>query len=119
MDQAVARPVAVEAGDDRRGRAEIAFALDPSGRTYVRRQFVSYPYHVCRPLILSGDPPGMVTLYLQSCAGGIFRNDLLMEHIVATESASAHVTTQGATIVHGMDTGTARQQVTIEAAAGS
>ena len=119
MDQAVARPPAVDARDDRRGRAEIAFARDPSGRTYIRRQFVSYPYHVCRPLILAGDPPGMVSLYLQSCAGGIFRNDRLTEHIVATEGAAAHVTTQGATIVHGMDTGMARQQVTIEAAAGS
>jgi urease accessory protein len=60
-----------------RGRVEIAFARDPSGRTYIRRQFVRYPYHVCRPLSFSGDPAGMATIYLQSCAGGIFRDDRL------------------------------------------
>ena len=102
-----------------RGRAEIAFARDPAGRTYISRQFVSYPYHVCRPLTFAGDPPGMVTLYLQSCAGGIFRDDRLVEHIVVAEGASAQVTTQAATIVHSMDIGSARQQVLIEAAADS
>ena len=101
------------------GRLEITFARDPSGRTYVRRQHVSYPYHVCRPLTFAGDPRGMATIYLQSCAGGIFRGDRLREHIVAEEGAAAHVTTQASTIVHSMDRGNARQEVTIEAAAGS
>jgi urease accessory protein len=61
----------------------------------------------------------MATIYLQSCAGGIFRDDRLCEHIVAEEGTAAHVTTQAATIVHGMDRGSARQEVLIEAAAGS
>lgn len=99
--------------------AEITFARDLGGRTYVRRQHVSYPYHVCRPLTFAGDPPGMATLYLQSCAGGIYRDDRLREHIVAEEAAAAHVTTQASTIVHSMDRGSARQYVLIEAAAGS
>ena len=99
--------------------AEITFARDPAGRTYVRRQHVSYPYHVCRALTFAGDPPGMATLYLQSCAGGIYRDDRLREHIVAEEGAAAHVTTQASTIVHSMDRGSARQDVLIEAAAGS
>jgi urease accessory protein len=102
-----------------RGRLEIAFARDPSGRTYVRRQYAGYPYHLCRPLAFAGDPAGMATIYLQSCAGGIFRDDRLREHIVAEEGAAAHVTTQASTIVHSMDRGDARQQVLIEAAAGS
>ena len=106
-------------GEETRGRLEIAFARDPSGRTYVRRQYAGYPYHLCRPLAFAGDPPGMATLYLQSCAGGIFREDRLQEHIVAEEVTAAHVTTQASTIVHSMDRGDARQQVLIEAAAGS
>jgi urease accessory protein len=110
---------ALAAGVESRGRAELTFARDAGGRTYIRRQFVSYPYHVCRPLAFDGDPPGMATVYLQSCAGGIYRHDRLRERIVAEEGASAHVTTQAATIVHGMDRGTARQAVRIEAAAGS
>jgi urease accessory protein len=98
-----------------RGRLELTFARDPSGRTYLRRQFASYPYHICRPLTFSGDPAGMATLYLQSCAGGIFREDRLWEHIVAEHGTTVHVTTQAATIVHGMDRGRARQRVSIDA----
>jgi urease accessory protein len=101
------------------GRLEIAFARDPVGRTYVGRQHVSYPYHVCRPLTFAGDAQGMATIYLQSCAGGIFRGDRLRERIVAEAATAAHVTTQASTIVHGMDRGNARQEVAIEAAAGS
>jgi len=99
--------------------AEITFARDPAGRTYVRRQHVSYPYHVCRTLTFAGDPPGMATLYLQSCAGGIYRDDRLRERIVAEEGAAAHLTTQASTIVHSMDRGSARQEVLIEAAPGA
>ena len=102
-----------------RGRAELTFARDPVGRTYLRRQYVSYPYHVCRPLTFAGDPAGMITLYLQSCAGGIFRDDRLREHIVVEPGTAAHVTTQASTIVHSMDRGTARQEVVIEADADS
>lgn len=108
-----------QSGAEARGCAELVFARDPSGRTYIRRQFVSYPYHVCRPLTFAGDPDGMATLYLQSCAGGIFRDDRLREHLVGGEATSAHVTTQAATIVHSMDRGTARQEVLIEAGAES
>lgn len=114
-----ATDVASIEGAEGRGRLEIAFARAPGGRTYLRRQYVSYPYHVCRPLSFGGDPEGMATIYLQSCAGGIFRGDRLREHIVAEESAVAQVTTQASTIVHSMDRGDARQEVMIEAAAGS
>jgi len=106
-------------GAEARGRLEIAFAHDPSGRTYLRRQYASYPYHVCRPLSFAGDPVGMATIYVQSCAGGIFRGDRLREHLVAEEGAAAHVTTQASTIVHSMDRGSAGQEVLIEAATGS
>jgi urease accessory protein len=106
-------------GAEARGRLEMTFARAPSGRTYLRRQYASYPYHVCRPLSFAGDPAGMATIYLQSSAGGIFRDDRLREHIVAEEGAAAHVTSQASTIVHSMDRGRARQEVLIEAAAGS
>ena len=118
MPDGVAKVASTE-GAEGRGRLEIAFARAPGGRTYLRRQYVSYPYHVCRPLSFGGDPEGMATIYVQSSAGGIFRGDRLREHIVAEEGAAAHVTTQASTIVHSMDRGDARQEVVIEAAAGS
>ncbi len=84
MPDGLTKVVSID-GEDARGRLELAFARDPSGRTYLRRQFASYPYHVCRPLSFGGDPQGMATIYLQSSAGGIFRDDRLREHIVAEE----------------------------------
>ncbi len=118
MPDGATKVVSIEDAEAR-GRLEIAFARAPGGRTYLRRQYASYPYHVCRPLTFEGDPAGMATIYLQSCAGGIFRDDRLREHIVAEEGTAAHVTTQASTIVHSMDRGNARQEVLIEAAAGS
>lgn len=119
LDSATDFATQAQSGAQARGCAELSFARDAAGRSYISRQFVSYPYHVCRPLTFAGDPDGMATLYLQSCAGGIFRDDRLREHLVAEEGAAAHVTTQAATIVHSMDRGTAYQEVLIEAAAES
>src|SRR5262249_2104042 len=54
---------------------------------------------------------------LQSCGGGIFQDDRLVERIGAGPGAAAQVTTQAATIVHSMEQGLASQQVSIDAAA--
>lgn len=96
-------------------QASIEFTRDPSGKTYVSRQRVGYPFHLGRALASPGDPAGMPTLYLQSCAGGLFDGDDLRLRIAAGESASAHVTTGAATIVHSTDTLPARQAVELEA----
>ena len=44
------------------GRAEIEFGRAPDGRTFIKQQFASYPFHVCRPHSFAGDPEGMITL---------------------------------------------------------
>jgi urease accessory protein len=61
----------------------------------------------------------MITLYVQSCSGGVFQHDDLAWRIVARAGAKAHITTAAATIVHRMDSGHARQTVTLEAESGS
>lgn len=98
---------------------DLTFATDPTGSTYISRQYFNYPYHLCRTLRFEGDPKGMATVYLQSCAGGIFEHDRLWERFVAGCGARAHVTTQSGTIVHGMEGGCAHQDVIIEAGAGA
>ena len=87
------------------GAIELAFARAPGGETFIGRQRATYPFHVCRPHRFDGDPAGMVTLYVQSYAGGIFADDRLQQSIVAGIDAAAHVTTAAATIVHGMVSG--------------
>ncbi len=101
------------------GRAEIEFGRAPDGRTFVKRQFASYPFHVCRPHSFAGDPEGMVTLYLQSLSGGIYEDERLSLAIAAEPGTRAHVTSQASTIVHSMETGQAGVVVSLDAHEGS
>ncbi len=102
-----------------RSRIEIEFARAPEGETYVSRQHAAYPYHLCRPHRFAGDPEGMATLYLQSCAGGIYAGDRLEERVMVREGARAQVTTQAASIVHSMVGSSAAQSVHIDAEPGA
>lgn len=95
--------------------ADIQLALDPAGATYVRRQRVGYPFHLGRSLKSPGDPAGMPTLYLQSCAGGMFEGDDLRLRIEAGEGSSAHVTSGASTIVHSTEQAPAVQTLEIHA----
>lgn len=101
------------------GRLEVAFEVDATGRSYVAKQFASYPFHICRGQYLDPALPDMASLYLQTSAGGIFEDDRLSMTIEAGEGARAHVTTQASTIVHRMPAGEARQGVVLEAKPGS
>lgn len=96
-------------------QAEIEFARGPNGATYVSRQRVGYPFHLGRALSLAGDPPGMPTVYLQSCSGGLFSGDDLKLRMSAGPAACAHVTSGASTIVHSMDRDEATQCVEIVA----
>ena len=99
-------------------RLSLTFSCDGDGRTYLDRQFASYPFHVCRPHYLPHDPPEMATLYVQSSAGGLYQQDAHDIEIAARDGARAHVTTQASTIVHSMERGGATQRTTIAAGPG-
>ncbi|MGB3022584.1 MAG: urease accessory protein UreD, partial [Methyloceanibacter sp.] len=101
------------------GRLELEFAAAPDGRTYLRRQFASYPFHVCRVQFQDRDIPDLATLYVQSCSGGVYEDDRLKLALAAGENAKAHVSTQAATVVHSMPTGRAEQIVRLDCAHGS
>jgi urease accessory protein len=100
-------------------QAELEFARDANGATYLHRQRVGYPFHVGRSLKMPGDPSGMPTVYLQSCSGGIFEGDSLRLRITAGEGAAAHVATAASTVVHSMESQAASQWVELHAHAGS
>ncbi len=101
------------------GRLELRFGVGVDGVTHLASQFASYPFHLCRPFRFDGDPPGMATIYLQSCSGGIYEGDRLSVRIEAPEGARAHVTTQAATIVRSMRYAGARHVAVLEAGRGS
>jgi urease accessory protein len=98
---------------------DLRFASDGMGCTWLETQRAGYPFHVGRCLTIAGDPPGMPTVYVQSCSGGIFEHDNLRWQIRAAEGARAHVTTSASTIVHGMEQGEAIYEVLVDAAAGA
>ena len=60
----------------------------------------SYPYHVCRPHFLDRELPGLATLYLQSCSGGLFEDDKLACDVIAGTGSAIHLTSGASTIVH-------------------
>ena len=109
----------LETGAAPRSRLEISFAIGADGATQLTHQFAGYPFHLCRPFRLEGDPAGMLTLYLQSCSGGIYEGDRLSTFIQIGEGAAAHVTTQAATIAYGMREAGAHHRALLQAATGS
>jgi urease accessory protein len=101
------------------GRLDLAFAADGDGRSYLQRQYASYPFHVCRVHYHDKDHPGLATLYVQSCSGGIYEDDRLDVTLATAQGAEAYVSTQAATVVHSMPSGSAHQRVRIECEARS
>ena len=101
------------------GRLDVEFSVDSAGRTYLDRQYANHPFHICRPHYHDNDLPGLATLYAQSCSGGLYEDDRLDIRIVARAGAEAHVTTQAATVVHSMPSGSALQNVRIEVERGA
>jgi urease accessory protein len=98
---------------------DLRFVSDGAGRTWLERQRAAYPFHVGRCLCVAGDPPGMATVYIQCCSGGIFEDDALRLQLEAGPGALAHITTSASTVVHSMEQGEAQQEVTVAAAAGA
>lgn len=100
-------------------QVDLRLTVGPAGNTFLSRQRAAYPFHLGRSLSVPGDPPGMATLYVQSCSGGIFEHDRLGWRVVAETGSRTHLTSSAATIVHAMADGAAAQDVAIEAHAGA
>ncbi|MGF1624479.1 MAG: urease accessory protein UreD [Alphaproteobacteria bacterium] len=99
----------------RAGRVDLGLRRAPDGRSFIARQHATYPFHLCRPHHVGGDPAGMATLYLQSAAGGVFEHDRLAVDVTVEERAALHLTSQSSTIVHSMTGGTARLSLSVTA----
>jgi urease accessory protein len=101
-------------------QAAIRFERDPAGRTFLARQFTTYPFFCTAPFHLDRAPRGMLTTILQSSSGGLYEGERLALTVDVEPGAEAHVTTQGATVAHPMPHGgEARHEVRIHTAAGS
>ncbi len=92
----------------------LEFAVDAEGRTYLERQFATYPHHLTRVHYLDRDASQAATVYLQSLSGGLTQGDRVVLHVATRGAAVAHVTTQSATKVHSMERGFASQQANLD-----
>ncbi len=102
-----------------RGRLRTAFAVDARGKSYLARQYASYPFHLCRAQYLDPDLPEMASLYVQTSAGGLYSGDRLDVEIRTEAGAKAHITTQAASIAYRMPEGEARQRIHLSGGPGS
>ena len=79
----------------------LSFKKVKDGKTFLNKQFSSYPFHICKALYLDDNKTkDMATIYMQSSAGGIYKEDFLNSQISVMENTKVHITSQASTIVH-------------------
>ncbi len=74
-----------------------------SGKTILSKQFTQAPLQVQRVLYLEPSLPNLAFVYLLSTSGGILQGDRYTSEIILNNAAMAHITTQGATRIYGMN----------------
>lgn len=88
-------------------------------KTVMTEQISEVPLCVQRALYCEDSLPGMAYLYMASVSGGILQGDRYRIDITLKEDSTAHITTQGATRIYGMDSDSATQIINIKLERGS
>ena len=81
-----------------------------NGKTVFGRRRFTYPFTVSRLFHLDVNPPGMASVILQTVSGTLNAGDHLLGRMLAGAGASAHVRTQGATVVYRAPVGRAASE---------
>lgn len=94
------------------GELRLEFEADPlSGRTVASEVFSRVPLQVQKALYL--DSTGIAYAYIMSPSGGVLQGDRLRIEVRVGRGARAHLTTQAATKVYGMERNYATQEVDV------
>jgi len=101
------------------GMVELVAEPGPGGRTYLSRRRQRFPLRLTVPLHLDPALPDMAFVYLQNPTGGLFEGDDLAVSLRAEPGALVHLTTQSATKAYRAQSGSARQRVELDVAAGA
>lgn len=96
-------------------RLELAL-VSRDGKTYMDRRLTKNQLSVSRPLGIS---PGMESFYLINTAGGIVQGDRLDTRITLGKGCRAHIMTQSANKIYGMERNCAVQRTSIEMKEGA
>lgn len=108
----------IEPDLSRIARSWLLFKRDPEGQTFISRQRTEYPFHMTKPFRIVSDPIGMLTLYLQSSSGGLYRGDRLTLDVSLEPETAVHLTTQAGTVVHHSRGGQVSQTTNLRVAKG-
>lgn len=101
------------------GLLDLEFAADGLGKTHLVRRAQRFPLHFTTPLYLDESLSGMAFVYVQNPSGAVFSGDRLDLRICARNGGQLHVTSTSATKLHRMPSGSAFQNVYLEARNGS
>ncbi len=106
-------------GPGRNGYLRVILEDDTGDRTVIREQFSEAPMYLQRALYHDLHCPGMAYLYVMSTSGGILQGDRHRMDITLRKDAMAHITTQGATRIYGMNANWAAQTINVRLESGA
>ena len=96
------------------GKLKIVLDIESiSGRTIIKEKESVFPLSVQKEMYYDQFQPKMTHVYIVSSSGGILQGDKYMIDIILEKNALAHITTQGATRVYGMNVSNAIQVVNV------
>ncbi len=96
------------------GKLKIVLDVESiSGRTIIKEKESVFPLSVQKEMYYDQFQPKMTHVYIVSSSGGILQGDKYMIDIILEKNTLAHITTQGATRVYGMNVSNAIQVVNV------
>ena len=96
------------------GKLKIVLDIESiSGRTIIKEKESMFPLSVKKEMYYDQFQPKMTHVYIVSSSGGILQGDKYMIDIILEKNTLAHITTQGATRVYGMNVSNAIQVINV------
>ncbi len=95
------------------GYLSLVFQNDNNGKTILGEQFSQVPLHAQRALYCEDSFLNLAYLYIVSVSGGILQGDRYRIDVRLKKNSMVHITTQGATRIHSMNSNSATQMVNI------
>ncbi|QLH09605.1 urease accessory protein UreD [Candidatus Nitrosotenuis sp. DW1] len=95
------------------GKLKIILDVDSSGKTRIKEKESAFPLSVQKEIYYDQFQPNMTHVYMISSSGGILQGDKYAIDITLEKNALAHITTQGATRIYGMNASNAIQVVNV------
>jgi urease accessory protein len=98
----------------KKGKLKIVLDVEStSGRTRIKEKESMFPLSVQKEMYYDQFQPNMTHVYIVSSSGGILQGDKYTIDVILEKNALAHITTQGATRVYGMNVSNAIQVVNV------